>query len=320
MKKIPLKNAISNYSHNKPFSLWSSGEPDAPNPWEKFEADQAADRVFSDFLHLKFKPKFKFPSTATFFASGSCFAREIELALNKSNYKVLSWSPSLEKLGLTNDLFHRYTTHAIINDFEYALNDTFNQENIHQFGTKWIDYTGHGSYTSKDEAINKRLQVIEIHKSIKYTDVLFVTLGLVETWYDKDTDSYLNIPPWGNFKGDRFELRITDYNENLNSLRKFIQFVRSHRSNLKIILTVSPVPLASTFSDTDVIIANSYSKSTLRSVVDAICEEDDLVDYFPSYELVTMSSYSEAWYPDYRHVKREFVEKIIKFFISSYIE
>ena len=81
--------------------------------------------------------------------------------------------------------------------------------------------------------------------------------------------------------------------------------------------TVSPVPLNRTMTDQDILIANTYSKSTLRAVVGAIVDRHDNVFYVPSYERVMLSKDSSIWRPDLRHVVDDFVGTIASSFAAA---
>jgi len=75
------------------------------------------------------------------------------------------------------------------------------------------------------------------------------------------------------------------------------------------LVTVSPVPLLSTFRDVDVLVANTYSKSVQRAAIDEFIADADGVDYFPSYEFVMLSNPTIAWSRgDYRHVNADLVK------------
>lgn len=88
----------------------------------------------------------------------------------------------------------------------------------------------------------------------------------------------------------------------------------------RIILTVSPVPLLRTFSNRDIIVANTYSKSVLRAVADELSSKYDDVDYFPSYEMVANSPREIAWRHDQRHVTKEMVWHIMHRFKTEYTD
>jgi hypothetical protein len=87
---------------------------------------------------------------------------------------------------------------------------------------------------------------------------------------------------------------------------------------MRFIVTVSPVPLASTFKDQDVVVANGGSKATLRAVAEELHRRYDFVDYFPSYEFVTNSPRSLAWAEDQLHVAAPMVARITETFVKLY--
>jgi len=317
MQSWKSKQAIKNYSSGENYSIWATNKVSPDGPYQIAEPGQGGARVVRADFEPHFEPKFTLGQDAHVFTAGSCFAREIELALSKKNIDVLSWTP---QSGLVSSLMNRYTTHAIVGDFKVALGGTYNPNNIVAYGKKWFDFTGHGEAETKEALLEQRLKVLDIYKNAEKADVILLTLGLVEVWYDTETEQYTNIPPWGQFLGTRFELRVTDYQENRAALEEFVAFVRERiRPDLKIIITVSPVPLSHTFSGKDIVAANAYSKAVLRAVAQDIVNNDPNIDYFPSYEMVTQADPATAWYPDYRHVRREYVERIMDLFQSKYL-
>jgi len=90
--------------------------------------------------------------------------------------------------------------------------------------------------------------------------------------------------------------------------------------DIRIVITVSPVPLMATFSKMDVVAANAYGKSLLRTVAEEWAAAHDNVDYFPSYEIVQNSNREAAWEPDLRHVTGAAVQHIMDLFVREYIE
>lgn len=88
------------------------------------------------------------------------------------------------------------------------------------------------------------------------------------------------------------------------------------KPDIKIILTVSPVPLGMTFNQEDIIVANNYSKSQLVTVAREICSEFKNVDYYPSYEIVMTSPFQSTWKEDRSHPKLDVIEAVIERFIK----
>ena len=277
-------------------------------------------RVYEGFLDLEVIPKFKLPSSARLFASGSCFARELERAFYQAGIPVLSWTPELD---IENQFFHRYNTFSILGDFRGAFSGKFDERHAMETPIGWVDYTSYGPFSSKEQLIASRLRIFDVHNNIQQADVLVVTLGLIEVWYDNATDTYLNIAPSEVLAANlnRYELCVTDYEDNVRALKSLIGEVRNWAGEqLKVVVTVSPVPLNATFSGFDVVQANTLSKSTLRAVAQEVADDDDGVDYIPSFEFVMLSDPSSAWRSDRRHVRPEMVAHIIKTFSSAYLD
>ncbi|MBU3537078.1 GSCFA domain-containing protein, partial [Alkalihalobacillus clausii] len=64
-----------------------------------------------------------------------------------------------------------------------------------------------------------------------------------------------------------------------------IAFLKNINPALKILLTVSPVPLIATYENQHVLVSNTISKSILRVSANEISKKYDFVEYFPSFEI-----------------------------------
>jgi tetratricopeptide (TPR) repeat protein len=84
------------------------------------------------------------------------------------------------------------------------------------------------------------------------------------------------------------------------------------------LVTVSPVPFKATFSGEDVIVANAYSKAVQRAACQVFAERCAGVDYFPSYELVTMSPRESAYESDNLHVTAGMVRHVMNEVLAAY--
>jgi hypothetical protein len=322
MIKITGKEALANKKAAGVNATWAAAGPlqaQIENV-DMLKPGMGGERIHKDFVNLTIRPKFQLSPEEKFFATGSCFARNIESALSRQGIEVLSFN---EGLPIKSWFWNRYNSFTILQDFLDAFNDPSHEKCLVNIKDSFFDYTQFGKAATAEEVIRKREIVRSNFKNIKNASTLIITLGLIEVWYDKEIDQYLNIAPSDDLvrNPDRYELRITDYNENLAALEKLYDFLTNQLMlNLKIIITVSPVPFSTTFSGQDVIIANTLSKSTLRAVAGNFCNKHENVDYFPSYELVTLSNPNSAWEGDKRHVRQEFVDLVMGRFISSYIE
>ena len=80
------------------------------------------------------------------------------------------------------------------------------------------------------------------------------------------------------------------------------------------------MPLLATFRDMDVLVANAYSKSVQRAALDEFLLDKSGVDYFPSYEFVTLSNPTVAWSRgDYRHVSQDVINRIMSNVLTHYV-
>jgi hypothetical protein len=111
-----------------------------------------------------------------------------------------------------------------------------------------------------------------------------------------------------------------------------VRLVRAANPRARFVASVSPVPLKATFCGPDVLVSNCVSKATLRSAlheaITTLRGEGVPIDYFPSFEIVTLAPRrEEAWRaefpdgrPDGRHVREDFVARaIMSAFLRAYL-
>ena len=91
----------------------------------------------------------------------------------------------------------------------------------------------------------------------------------------------------GSFDPDRHEFRNFDAAEATADLLEFTWLLRSINPGVRIILTVSPVPLIATATGDHVLTASIYSKSVLRVAAAELARLEPEIAYFPAYEIVT---------------------------------
>jgi hypothetical protein len=154
-------------------------------------------------------------------------------------------------------------------------------------------------------------------------DVFVFTMGLTEGWRSKLDGAVFPIAP-GVTAGE-FDARIHEF-VNFNVLEterdmiEFLELLRSVNDRIKVLLTVSPVPLIATYENKHVLVATTYSKAVLRVVAETISNRYDWVDYFPSYEIITGSYNSGAYFhDDCREVRETGVAHAMRCFMSHYL-
>lgn len=280
------------------------------------------------------RPSFQIGAEETFFTIGSCFARNVETALMNAGKQVISYEEDLgvvgDSRGFTPNFFNKYSVHSIYNDLKWALErDSFPGAEIlyHIEGKDWYADLQLGIAKLEfplDDILAFRTHYLDVLARVAMADVVVVTLGYVETWFDTKLSIYLNTsPPLAlvNAEPDRFEFRVLSYEDVLACLHDIRTLLEKHMTKpLRMLLTVSPVPLLSTFRDMDVLIANTYSKSVQRAAIDAFVRDTTNIDYFPSYEFVTLSNPKAAWKSDdFRHVSPDLVARIMDNVMGQYI-
>jgi hypothetical protein len=280
------------------------------------------------------KPSFKMAPTDTVFTIGSCFARNVEAAIEGAGLTVTSNETDLgpvgDSLGFVANFFNKYSIHSIYNDLKWALErDTYPGDDVIYAMPKKGLYADLQLGMPKlefplDEIRDFRNRYLDVIARARDADVVIITLGYVETWYDTKLAIYLNTsPPQPLVKADpdRFEFRVLSYNDVLDALHDVHALLLKHRTKpLKMLVTISPVPLLSTFRDIDVLVANTYSKAVQRAAIDEFIRDAEGVDYFPSYEFVILSNPNIAWARgDYRHVNPDLVARIMSNVITQYV-
>jgi len=279
------------------------------------------------------RPSFRIGPDDTIFAIGSCFARNVERALEAAGKRILSREFQLGEIGESIDdganFFNKYSIHSVLNEIRWALErDTFpGAAVLYPAGTdKFFDLQlGMAKLEFPvDKIVDFRHRYLDGMAAVAEADVIILTLGYVETWFDRKLGLYLNIaPPLTsiNAEPERFEFRVLSYHDILDGLNALHALLMKHRKKpMKMLVTVSPVPLLATFRDMDVLVANTYSKSVQRAALDEFLIGKEGVDYFPSYEFVTLSEPSQVWSKnDYRHVSNKIVDRIMGNVMDRYL-
>ncbi|MEM1078256.1 MAG: GSCFA domain-containing protein [Pseudomonadota bacterium] len=297
------------------------------NPFRRYPAPGAgAERLYPLAVPAT-TPTFQIAPEDSVFAMGSCFAREIETALAASGMTVLSRDLDLGPIGASLEdpanFFNAYTVPSMAAELGWALErDRFPGAELfyplREDDSAYRDLTLGSAKLAfpRADILAFRERVLDVTARVAEADLLVLTLGHVESWRDTELDIPLNIAPppalCARFPG-RFALEVLSYEDILAGLREIHDLLLRARSKpLRMLLTVSPVPLRATFRDMDVLLANSYSKSVQRAAVETFVAETAGVDYFPSYECVTLSDPAAAWTEgDFRHVAPDLVARIM---------
>jgi hypothetical protein len=253
---------------------------------------------------------------------GSCFAEEILIWLNQNNFNTVQpgwgmvYNPRNIKLIVKAAL-------------EY---ETFSpSERLWDFGdgdirTPYIKcqslqpmFLG----SNIEEALKKEEEIFQKFANVlKNIDVLIITLGQTEYWhFEGDKEYPFYAAPWAGIEGGKEKHRFSNLTQSevCSDLRETIDLLKKHNSNLKILVSVSPVPLvASTQKGLSAYVYAGAAKSSLHSAVMEVVTDSEDVFYMPSYEIV-MAEPHKSFKDDGRHVLRTTVDKIMNTFKELYV-
>jgi len=288
---------------------------------------KARDRMI-DHVWPETSPSFRIQPGAKIFTIGSCFARNIEEYLHRLGFRIPTLDfkvPKDEWPARANGILNKYTPAAIFQEIDWTRKIYLKGGKLTESDSAIFLYertdglcidTNLGGFVpvSRQRFFERRRQVYETFKEAFSADYVVMTLGLVEAWFDHQQGIYIQQPPNGkDFARERrrFAFRTLTYNQCLEFIQSTIDAIVDINSEVRFLITTSPVPMARTFTDTDVIVANTYSKSLLRTVAGDIAASNQNVDYFPSYESVMLTKSWDVWLPDLVHVTDAFVGRIV---------
>jgi len=309
-KRIPLDQALETVRANKFGRMVGRGRDNRIEPecWPSV------------------RPSFHFTKDQKFFAIGSCFAKNISKRLALDGYNVLGAT------GTEGERRNRYTPPAIFQEIAWAgeiyhRDDQVRDEDILPLlielsPGKWADMwslTERGGETTLKAAIARRRALYDYFRGAFEADVVIITLGLIEAWWDEVSQSYVVFDtPWARRADrERFQFEKLSFDKCRDYIEKTLKLLLDGKR--RVLITTSPVVLARTFTDNDIIIANNHSKSVLRAVAGELSDQFDDVDYFPSYEIATMTRKPEVWEDDLIHIQPNFVARIMQHVTNAYV-
>lgn len=296
------------------------------NEWKRFPAKDDA-RAASGLVVPGSAPRFRIARPARVFTIGSCFARNIEEAMADLDVDLPTTrfaAPKEEWPHRPNGLLNEYNPGSIAQRIDRALgqgDEAALASTLYAVpgGVADLLLPG-GAKVSLARAIERRAEIDAVYSQLPGAALLVITLGLTEAWFDRESGLYLNrMPPPDARRDRRFVLRPLDVEGSLALLEPAFERLIQRLPRLRILVTVSPVPLQATFLPVDACLANAVSKSTLRLVAQRLWDRFPEVDYFPSYELV-VSGGTASYGPDNVHVKDAVVRTATRHMIDLYLD
>ncbi len=239
-------------------------------------------------------------------SAGSCFAARVVETLRSSGLdylarrdileaasdEIVEESPNLFSARYGNvyttkhllQLLERSTT-ALTTPAPVAVDSRGRFRNLLRPGV--LSYGNEDALRRDDEA-----HLRNVRDLLAEADVFVFTLGLTEQWIDVESGYTLPSVPGcghGRFESGRYSFHNASLSDVTQELFSVFELLGTLNPQLKVILTLSPVPLVASYEAVSAVEATFYSKAVLRlAISEALSRSKKMnVSYFPSYEIVT---------------------------------
>jgi len=276
-------------------------------------------------------PSFKIEPDSRIVTAGSCFAQHVARYLRKHGRACFETEPAHPLLppsvaeafnyGVYSARYGNiYTSRQLLQLWRRATgalipsDDRWDQDGAF-FDPFRPTIQPSGFRTLREYQEDRRQHFTAVRKAFGEMDVFVFTLGLTECWASCDDGAVYPLCPGvaaGRFDADQHRFLNLSVDEVVADLHAFVAEVREINPGMKMILTVSPVPLAATAVPGHVLLANSYSKAVLRVAAEKLTRLPD-VYYFPAYEIVNAAG-NEYFAADRRSILEGGVLRVMALF------
>lgn len=284
-------------------------------------------------------PPFRISKTDRVATAGSCFAQHIARYLKSAGVEpfVTEMAPAIVDAETAQEYQYGvysarygnvYTTRQLLQLFDRAFgtftpNDSAWMRNGRFFDPYRPSVQPEGFASLEELELDRQQHLRRVRRMFEELDVFVYTLGLTEAWLNKIDGAVYPVCPgcgWGEFDPNVHQFTNFSVAEVDHDLDAFLVKLRAVNPGARVILTVSPVPLAATAEDRHVLESTVLSKSVLRVAADQIQRRHDGVAYFPSYEIITGAFNRGAYYDtDLRTVLPAGVEHVMRTFFAAYL-
>lgn len=280
---------------------------------------------------------FRISKTDRVATAGSCFAQHISRTLVAEGFRYLVTEPrpltadaAEEGFGVFPARFANiYTVRQLLQLFQraYGLYDPENPAWRRPDGV-WLDpfrprIQASGFASAQGVERDRDAHLGAVRAMFEQCDVFVFTLGLTEAWVSLQTGAIVPLAP-GVVSGDADDADYGfcnfDVAEMTADMLAFIDNLRRINPDVRLVLTVSPVPLIATYERRHVLVSTTLSKAALRVVADAVSRARPDVAYFPSYEIITGPQSGGRFYEaDLREIRPEGVAHVMGIFRRHFL-
>ena len=276
-------------------------------------------------------PRFVLGRQDRIVTAGSCFAQHMSRALQAQGYRYLVTEPGAEdrNFGVYPARFGNiYTARQLLQLFQRAFGLFAPTEDAWRLDERFVDpfrpQVEPGGFDSLEAMLaDRERHLAAVRAMFEQADVLVFTLGLTEGWVSREDGAVFPLAPGvagDAARPDLIQPHHFTVQEIVDDLNAVLTLARILTPGLRVLLTVSPVALVATISDRHVLAATTYSKSVLRVAAETVVQQNEGVDYFPSYEIITgPQSRGRYFAEDLRNVLPEGVAQVMKVFGRHYL-
>ncbi len=307
------------------------------DPMQRWSA--AASAIHHGSLDPQGRVKFTIGPDEKIASAGSCFSQRIaeRLRVRTNNYFIAERAPTwltpeqAERFGYAPFSARHglvFTTAQLLQLVDRAFGRFVPLETAWPSASGYIDpfrpRIAPEPFSSLIELQSDREKhLASVRRMFESVDVFVFTMGLTELWRDRRDGAVFPFCPGvagGTFDAAAHEFCNLNFAQNFSNLKTFVEFVRAVNPKIKIILTVSPVPIGATIEPQHVVRATTYTKSVLRVVAEEISRAYPFVDYFAGYEMVSQAFTGiDSFVEDRRHLTSEAIERVVDTFCSHYL-
>jgi hypothetical protein len=267
--------------------------------------------------------------------AGSCFAQHISRTLAAEGFKYVVTETAPQTRGAENENF---------GTFSARFGNIYTIRQLLQLFTRsyalWVPKDA--SWTRKDGAFvdpfrpqiqqcgfatveeleeDRAVHLAAVREMFEDCDVFIFTLGLTEGWKSVLDGAVFPTAPGVIGSGNgKYAFENFPVWSMVEDLKAFLTKLKNVNPNVRVILTVSPVPLVATYEPRHVLLSTSYSKAALRVVAEIVTNAFENVSYFPSYEIITGPQARGQYYADdLREVTPSGVAHVMSIFKLHYL-
>ena len=282
-------------------------------------------------------PPFRVGSAMRVVTAGSCFAQHVARYMRASGLACFETEPAhpllTEELAQTFNYGiyaarygNIYTPRQLLQLWRRANGTFVPQDDVWQEQGAWFDpfrptIQPAGFSSIEEYRADRHQHFAAVRKAFGVMDVMIFTLGLTECWASRRDGAVYPLCPGvaaGRFDAqDHVFINLT-LEDIVADLRAFLEEVRQINPNMRLILTVSPVPLAATAERHHVLQANTYSKALLRVAAEQVSRLPN-VYYFPAYEIVIAAG-DRYFAEDRRTILEDGVGRVMSLFFKHVLD